>query len=103
VGDTNNMMSFNTVIQAHDLEEIPLKDRSFTWSNMQDAPLLEKYTRFLLHQNGQPNFPILFLFLSQDWALITILFMFRLVMIFPNQMFLDLRIFGWILKASWML
>jgi hypothetical protein len=36
------MMAFNIVIQAHDLEEIPLKGRSYTWSNMQDAPLLEK-------------------------------------------------------------
>jgi endonuclease/exonuclease/phosphatase family metal-dependent hydrolase len=41
-GDINNMMSFNIVIQAHDLEEIPLEGRSFTWSNMQDAPLIEK-------------------------------------------------------------
>jgi hypothetical protein len=40
-GDTNNMMSFNSIIQAHDLEEIPLKGRNFTWSNMQDTPLLE--------------------------------------------------------------
>jgi hypothetical protein len=34
-GDNNNMLYFNTVIQAHDLEEIPLKGRSYTWSNMQ--------------------------------------------------------------------
>jgi hypothetical protein len=36
------MMHFNTMIQARDLEEIPLKGRDFTGSNMQDSPLLEK-------------------------------------------------------------
>jgi hypothetical protein len=31
------------MIQLHDLEEIPLKGRrSYTWSNLQDTPLLEK-------------------------------------------------------------
>jgi hypothetical protein len=41
-GDSNHMMLFNNMIQAHNLEEIPLKGRNFTWSNMQDSPLLEK-------------------------------------------------------------
>jgi hypothetical protein len=41
-GDINNMMNFNAIIQARDLEEIPLKGRAFTWSNMQDSPLLER-------------------------------------------------------------
>jgi hypothetical protein len=41
-GDINNMLLFNSVIQVHDLEEIPLKGRAHTWSNMQDNPLLEK-------------------------------------------------------------
>jgi hypothetical protein len=30
-GDTNNMLLFNTVIQAHDLEEIPLKAREILY------------------------------------------------------------------------
>jgi hypothetical protein len=41
-GHSNNMLYFNTVIQAHDLEEIPLKGRAYTWSNMQEIPLLER-------------------------------------------------------------
>jgi exonuclease III len=41
-GDVNNMLLFNRIISQHDLEEIPLKGRAFTWSNMQDTPLLEK-------------------------------------------------------------
>ena len=41
-GDINNMLMFNRIIQDLDLEEIPIKGRAFTWSNMQDNPLLEK-------------------------------------------------------------
>lgn len=41
-GDPNNMMTFNNIIINLDLVEIPLKGRSFTWSNTQDQPLLEK-------------------------------------------------------------
>lgn len=41
-GDHNNMMVFNNIIINLDLVEIPLKGRAFTWSNMQDQPLLEK-------------------------------------------------------------
>ena len=36
------MMLFNNIIINLDLVEIPLKGRSFTWSNKQDNPLLEK-------------------------------------------------------------
>ena len=42
VGDVQHMMHFNEAIHNLALVEIPLKDRNFTWSNMQDAPLLEK-------------------------------------------------------------
>jgi endonuclease/exonuclease/phosphatase family metal-dependent hydrolase len=41
-GNINNMLLFNSLIQQHDLEEIPLKGRSYTWSNMQNSPLIEK-------------------------------------------------------------
>jgi hypothetical protein len=41
-GDNNNMLLFNSIIQHLDLEEIPLKGRAFSWSNMQLDPLLEK-------------------------------------------------------------
>lgn len=41
-GNINTMLMFNNIIQTHDLEEIPLKGRAYTWSNMQSQPLLEK-------------------------------------------------------------
>lgn len=41
-GNFSDMMKFNDAINSLALVEIPLKGRSFTWSNMQHAPLLEK-------------------------------------------------------------
>lgn len=36
------MMLFNDIIQHLDLVDIPFEGKQFTWSNMQDDPLLEK-------------------------------------------------------------
>lgn len=41
-GNINDMLLFDEAISRLALVEIPLKGRKFTWSNMQDAPLLEK-------------------------------------------------------------
>lgn len=40
--DMNDMLIFNDIISSLGLLEIPLKGRSFTWSNMQASPLLER-------------------------------------------------------------
>lgn len=41
-GDHDDIMIFNTMIMAYDLVKIPFKGRVYTWSNMQEIPLLEK-------------------------------------------------------------
>jgi hypothetical protein len=56
-GDNNNMLYFNTVIQAHDLEEIPLKGRAYTWSNMQEVPLLERLDWVFTSAEWTSEFP----------------------------------------------
>ena len=38
----NDILLFNDIIRAQALIELPLKGRSYTWSNMQDDPLLEQ-------------------------------------------------------------
>jgi hypothetical protein len=38
----SDMETFNSIISHLGLVEIPLKGRRFTWSNMQDSPLLEQ-------------------------------------------------------------
>jgi exonuclease III len=40
--DINEMLLFNDLIQHLDLAEIQIQNRQYTWSNMQDVPLLEK-------------------------------------------------------------
>ena len=56
-GDAHNMMLFNNVIQSHDLMEVPLKGRTFTWSNMQDPPLLEKLDWIFTCPSWTTTFP----------------------------------------------
>lgn len=41
-GSVNDMFLFNDVIQHLDLIEVPSEGNHYTWSNMQDVPLLEK-------------------------------------------------------------
>jgi exonuclease III len=41
-GDYNEMMTFNEIISGQSLIELPLKGRQYTWSNMQEVPLLEQ-------------------------------------------------------------
>ena len=41
-GDLNDMFIFNEIIGHLGLLELPIKCRSYTWSNMQDTPLLEQ-------------------------------------------------------------
>ena len=51
------MLLFNSIIQAHDLEEIPLKGRAYTWSNMQNIPLLEKLDWVFTSNGWTTTFP----------------------------------------------
>jgi hypothetical protein len=56
-GDTNNMMLFNDIISHLNLVEVPLKNRSFTWSNMQQNALLEKLDWVFTSSNWTTSFP----------------------------------------------
>jgi hypothetical protein len=65
--DMNDIFIFNEIISYLGLVEIPLEGRKFTWSNMQDQPLLEqldwfftscqwtlKYPNTLVHPLAKP-------------------------------------------------
>jgi hypothetical protein len=41
-GNLQDMCTFNNFINSHGLVEIPILGRAFTWSNMQQSPLLEQ-------------------------------------------------------------
>ena len=56
-GDVNDMFRFNDIIGHLGLVELPLKGRAFTWSNMQEQPLLEQLDWFFTSVNWTSVYP----------------------------------------------
>ncbi|KAM3292613.1 hypothetical protein ACQJBY_036379 [Aegilops geniculata] len=56
-GNILNMLAFNEAISNLALIEIPIKGRNFTWSNMQDWPLLEKIDWCFTSENWTLSYP----------------------------------------------
>lgn len=52
-GDANDMLKFNEFIREQGLVELPVKGRNYTWSNMQQDPLLENSIGSSRRTNGQ--------------------------------------------------
>jgi hypothetical protein len=55
-GNINDMFIFNEIIGHLNLIELPLKGRSFTWSNMQNDPLMEQLDLFFTTTNWTIEF-----------------------------------------------
>jgi hypothetical protein len=56
-GDVNDMLLFNEAISNLGLVELPLKERQFTWSNMQKDPLLERLDWFFTSASWTLSYP----------------------------------------------
>jgi hypothetical protein len=56
-GNVNDMFLFNELIDHLGLLELPLKGRAFTWSNMQQNPLLEQLDWFFTTHNWITAYP----------------------------------------------
>ena len=56
-GDINDMLLFNAAISNLGLIELPIKGRRFTWSNMQQDPLLEKLDWFFTSESWTISYP----------------------------------------------
>jgi hypothetical protein len=56
-GDINEMLAFNDSISKLGLIELPLNGRKFTWSNMQQDPLLETLDCFFTSSSWTINYP----------------------------------------------
>jgi exonuclease III len=56
-GDVNDMFLFNEVIGQLGLLELPLKGRKYTWSNMQNQPLLEQLDWFFTSAEWISTYP----------------------------------------------
>ena len=55
-GNINDMITFNDFIRTQGLIELPLKGRSYTWSNMQEDPLLEQLDWFFTSNNWTTSY-----------------------------------------------
>ena len=56
-GNVNDMLTFNDFIRAQHLTELKIQGRSFTWSNMQDSPLLEQLDWFFTSLHWTLSYP----------------------------------------------
>jgi exonuclease III len=56
-GNLQDMMIFNDIIGHLGMIELPLKGRSYTWSNMQQIPLLEQLDWFFTSPNWTTAYP----------------------------------------------
>jgi hypothetical protein len=56
-GNVDDMLLFNDIIRAQNLIDLPLQGGTFTWSNMQSDPLLERLDWFLTSNNSTSSFP----------------------------------------------
>jgi exonuclease III len=61
-GDINGMLLFNEAISNLGLIELPLKGRKYTWSNMQQSPLLERLDWFFSSSSWTVNYPLSIVF-----------------------------------------
>jgi len=93
-GNFNDTLIFNNIISHLGLIELPIKGRSYTWSNMQDSPLLEQVSGSLPLLLGLINIPSLWCFLWPKSHHIISHVKFKLALVSPRQIYLDLRIIG---------
>ena len=56
-GNVDDMLLFNDIVRAQHLTELPIKGRSFTWSNMQQDPLLEQLDWFFTSLHWNVSYP----------------------------------------------
>jgi hypothetical protein len=56
-GNLNDVFIFNEIISNLGLQEIPLKGRKFTWSSMQEDPLLEQIDWCFTSTNWITHYP----------------------------------------------
>jgi hypothetical protein len=56
-GNIDDMLLFSDIIRAQNLIDLPLNGATYTWSNMQSEPLLERLDWFLTSNNWTSSFP----------------------------------------------
>lgn len=98
--DMNDIFIFNVVISSLGLLENPLKQRRFTWSNMQQNPLLERLDWVFTSTSWTLSFPNTMSSLWPGISLIMFRLWSRLIQKSLSPQSSHLKISGWKLKVS---
>lgn len=102
-GNFQDTLIFNEIIDHLGLVELPLKGRAYTWSNMQNEPLLEQLDWFFTSVNWTTDFPNTMVIPWPDLHLILSPAEFQLVQVSPKLIFFDLKITGPPIALFWIL
>jgi len=57
-GNGHDRLEFNSLIDQAELIDLPIADRSFTWSTLQDRLILARLDRVLLSVEWETHFPL---------------------------------------------
>jgi hypothetical protein len=91
---TPNEDIFNEMVWDFSLQEIPLLDRVFTWTNMQNPPILSKLDRVLINAEWNNSLPNSVVILFQELPRIISLLKLRSPLIFCVLRFSDIATTG---------
>ena len=72
---TSSMRDFDGFIRERELHDPPLRNASFTWSNMQESPVCKRLDRFLYSNEWELSFPqslqeVLPRWTSDHWSIV---------------------------------
>lgn len=90
----NDMFLFNSTISHMVLSDIPLQSKKYTWSNMQQPPLLEKLDGVFTNNCWTLTYPETICKAFVMRSLITVPWLFPSHLLFPRLIFSDLKIIG---------
>ena len=57
-GSGHHRQTFNSLINHVELMDLPIYDQSFTWTNVQERPILAKLDRVLVSSEWESHFPL---------------------------------------------
>ena len=101
-GDLNDMFIFNEIIGHLGLLELPIKGRSYTWSNFQDTPLLEQLDWFFTSVDWISDYPMTEVLPLARTASDHVPCMVTIKTSIPkSNLFRFLRIIGWSWRVLW--
>jgi hypothetical protein len=102
-GNYNDFLVFNNISSHLGLIELPIKGRSYTWSNMHDSPLLEQLDWFFSSVAWTSQFPMTVVLPLIELLQIICHAKSKLAQTFPKPISLDSKITGSATLVVWII